>query len=127
MKYLHPDQILFIHHQVVSASGGSAGLRDRSLLESAVYRPHASFGGSDLYPDLYTKAAVLCHSLIHNHPFVDANKRSAYETLRVFLQINGFDISAHDADKFDLLLAVAESKMTVDQIAIWLEKHTKKI
>jgi len=127
LNYLYPDQVLYIHDQVVAVSGGSLGLRDRSILESAVFRPQSSFGGLDLYPDLFTKAAVLCHSLILNHPFVDANKRAAYETLRVFLQINGRDISAKDGDKFDMLLAVSEKKMTVDQIAAWLEAHTKPL
>ncbi len=127
MVFLHPDQVIYIHGQVLAVSGGLAGLRDRSLLESAVYRMQSSFGGSDLYPDLFSKAAVLCHSLICNHPFVDANKRTAYETLRIFLQLNCRDISASESAKFDLVVAVANGKMTVDQIAAWLGKHTIEI
>ncbi|MBI4179532.1 type II toxin-antitoxin system death-on-curing family toxin [bacterium] len=126
MKFLHPDQVIYIHGQVVAASGGPGGLRDRAGLESAIYRTQASFGGSDLYPDLNTKAAVLCHSLIHNHPFVDANKRTAHETLRVFLQLNGLDITAADQVKFEFLVSIAENKLTVDQIAQWLETHIQK-
>lgn len=127
MKFIHPDQVVYIHDQVVVASGGAAGLRDRDLLESAVFRMQAGFGGSDLYPDVFTKAAVLCHSLIHNHPFVDANKRCAYESARIFLQLNGYDISASVDNAFDFIVSIAENKQTVDQIAGWLEEHTKPL
>jgi len=59
VKYLYPKQVLYLYQQVIQRSGGTLGLRDEGVLESAVYRPQASFGGQDLYPDLFSKAAAL--------------------------------------------------------------------
>ena len=76
MIYLTPEQVLFIHSRLVAETGGSHGVRDLGLLESAVARPRATFDGKELYPDLFTKTAVLMDSLINNHPFLDGNKRT---------------------------------------------------
>lgn len=86
MRYLYPKQILYLHQEIMERSEGSAGVRDQGLLESAVYRPQAAFGGEDLYPDLFSKAAVLGHSIIKNHPFVDGNKRTGFEAMRLLLR-----------------------------------------
>jgi len=126
VKYLYPNQILFIHQKVIEASGGSDGLRDQGLLESAAYRPQASFGGEDLYPNLITKVAALAHSVAKNHPFVDGNKRTAYETMRIMLRLNGYDIHASEDEKFKLMIDLAESKITEDSLANWLEQHIRE-
>ena len=94
MKYLHPKQVLYLYQQIIQQSGGTVGLRDEGLLESAVYRPRASFGGHDLYPDLFSKVAALGHSIIRNHPFVDGNKRVGFEAMRLMLRFDGRDLRA---------------------------------
>ena len=81
MRYLSLQEVISLHSLVIAQSGGSPGLRDRGALESAVAQPEASFDGEDLYPDLASKAAALGHSLIQNHPFVDANKRIGHSRL----------------------------------------------
>jgi len=101
-------------------------LRDQGLLESAAYRPQASFGGEDLYPNLITKVAALAHSVAKNHPFVDGNKRTAYETMRIMLRLNGYDIHASEDEKFKLMIDLAESKITEDSLANWLEQHIRE-
>lgn len=101
-------------------------MRDQGLLESAVYRPQASFGGEDLYPDLFSKAAVLGHSIIKNHPFVDGNKRTGFEAMRLLLRLNGYDIQASLNVKFDFVLAIAEGKLKEQAIADWLKQHSRK-
>jgi death-on-curing protein len=107
-------------------SSGGAGVRDQGLLESAVYRPQASFGGEDLYPDLYSKAAVVGHSIIKNHPFVDGNKRTGFEAMRLMLRLNGYDIEASLNAKFNFVMAIAEGKLKEQAIADWLKDHSRK-
>ncbi|HSE40350.1 MAG TPA: type II toxin-antitoxin system death-on-curing family toxin [Acidobacteriota bacterium] len=124
MNYLYPKQVLYLHEQIIQRSGGLSGLRDVRLLESAVYRPQSTFGGKDLYPDLFTKVAVFGHSIILNHAFVDGNKRTGFEAMRLFLRMNGFDLRASQKMKFDFVLKIATKKLTEQQIADWLRKKS---
>jgi death-on-curing protein len=89
MNHLTPEQVLFIHSRLVTETGGSHGLRDLALLESAVARPRATFDSKELYPDLFTKAAALMDSLIKNHHFLDGNKRTGITATGLFFRING--------------------------------------
>ena len=125
MKYLYPKQVLYLYQQIIRQSGGTIGLRDEGLLESAVYRPQASFGGQDLYPDLFSKAAALGHSLILNHPFVDGNKRVGFEAMRLMLRMNRFDLHASMDAKFDFVTDVAKGNVTEQAIADWLKQHSR--
>lgn len=126
MRYLYPKQVLYLHQEVMERSGGSAGVRDQGLLESAVYRPQASFGGEDLYPDLFSKAAALGHSIIKNHPFVDGNKRTGFEAMRLLLRLNGYDIQASLNAKFNFVLAIAEGELKEQAIADWLKQNSRQ-
>ena len=125
MNYLYPKQISYLHQQIVEVSGGSGGLRDEGLLESAVYRPQATFGGQDLYPDLFSKAAALGHSIIHNHPFVDGNKRVGFEAMRLMLKLNRYDLKASMDEKFKFVMAIAEGKLREQAIADWLRQYSR--
>jgi death-on-curing protein len=126
VRYLYPKQILYLHQEIMERSEGSAGVRDEGLLESAVYRPQASFGGEDLYPDLFSKAAVLGHSIIKNHPFVDGNKRTGFEAMRLMLRLNGYDIQASLNSKFAFVMAIAEGKLKEQAIADWLKRNGRR-
>ena len=108
MKYLSPEQVLFIHSRLIDTTGGSHGVRDIGLLQSAVSRPKATFGGKDLYPDIFRKAAALMESLARNHPFVDGNKRTAITSAAVFLGMNGYrlDTTQKELERFTLSVAV---------------------
>ena len=125
MKYLYPKQVLYLYQQIIQQSGGTVGLRDRGLLESAVYRPQASFGGQDLYPDLFSKAAALGHSIISNHPFVDGNKRVGFEAMRLMLRLNGCDLRALFEATYDFVIEIAKGKLTEQAIADWLKHHSR--
>ena len=127
MKYLGYKQALFVYRRVLEETGGAAGLRDQGGLRSALARPQASFGGKDLYPALFEKAAALAESLARNHPFVDGNKRMALACMRVLLKINGFQVTASQEAKVSLILQIVEHKLTVQEVAEWLTKHTKKL
>lgn len=124
-KFPDLDEIVAIHFRVTEKTGGSQGVRDWDLLASALGRPQATFGGIDLYPDLFLKAAALVQSLSSNHPFVDGNKRTALATLEYFLFLNGIEIKATQREKVDFTLWSENEKPKLEQIAGWIKKHTK--
>lgn len=123
MKYLYPRQIIYLHQQIIELSGGSPGVRDEGLLESAVYRPQASFGGHEFYPDLFSKAAALGHAIIQNHPFLDGNKRVGFEAMRLMLRLNDHDIRASEKEKFDFVMAIAKGALKESGVADWVARH----
>jgi len=124
MNYLTPEQVLFIHSRLVTETGGSHGVRDLGLLESAVARPRATFDGKELYPDLFTKAAALMDSLINNHPFVDGNERTGITAAGLFLRINGWKLNAPLEELETCTLRVATVGMKVAELALWLRDNT---
>lgn len=126
MNFLFPTQVLYLHKRITEAIGGAAALRDRGLLESAVYRPMATFGGVDLYPDLFTKAGALGHSLIGNHPFVDGNKRTGYEAMRLTLRLNAHDMRASEDEAYRFVMGMAAGKIDEHAAAAWLKAHAVK-
>lgn len=116
---------MYLYQQIVEQMGGTVGLRDEGLLESAVYRPQMSFGGQDLYPDLFSKAGALGHAIICDHPFVDGNKRVGFEAMRLMLRLNGYDLSASLERKFDFVMEIARGKLTAQGVAEWLRQHSR--
>jgi death-on-curing protein len=123
MIYLTPEQVLFLHAQLVAETGGSHGVRDLSMLLSALGRPLASFDDQDLYPDIYTKSAALMDSLIRNHPFVDGNKRTGIAAAALFLRLNGYRLTAANSDLEKFTLQVARSELALEAIASWFQLH----
>lgn len=125
MKYLTPQNVIQIHFEIVEETGGSQGLRDLGLLESAVLRPQATFGGKDLYPTLILKVAALVHSLLLNHVFAHGNKRTATISMVEFLMLNGKKFEATNKEVVDFAMWVENKKPTIEEIAKWIEKHVK--
>lgn len=126
MKYLTVKDVLLLHNLAIDESGGSHGLRDLGLLESAVARPQASFGGEDLYPTIFIKAGALVHSLLRNHPFVDGNKRTSMYSAMTFLELNGYRFIAKQKEVVNFALRVENEKLPVEEIAKWLKGHVRK-
>lgn len=104
-----------IHAEVIQRFGGSDGVRDFTLLESAVAAPQAGFGGKSAYKDLPEVAAAYLYFLCQNHPFIDGNKRAALGACLVFLRLNGIPSSPDGPDWEELTLAVAASKIDRDE------------
>lgn len=123
MRYLAINQVLLIHERILDKFGGAGGLRDWGLLDSAVNRLRATFDGKDLYPDIFTKAAALGHSLVLNHPFVDGNKRTAWETMKRFLAENDIRLKVVRGEIVDLTLRIEDKSLGVEHIASWLKDH----
>lgn len=121
MLYPTSNQIIRINANVLA---GAYRLRDADMLESAVLRPQASAFGQDAYPTVYDKAAALLHSLVLNHPFNDGNKRTAILSALLFLRLNGIEKNWIDEQAYWSVIAIAQGKRTVTQVAAWLRQHT---
>lgn len=124
--YLTFEQVLVIHDDQIERYGGRHGLRDLSLLESAILRPQTTFGGKELYPSVFDKAAAMMHSLILNHPFEDGNKRTGSVSAIVFLEMNGFILDVGQGELVDVVLKVESKNWGVKELSNWLEKNSKK-
>jgi len=124
--YLTSEQVLFIHYRLIEETCGCHGIRDLALLQSAIERPKSTYGGDDLYPDIFTKAASLMHSIIKNHPFVDGNKRTSITAASIFLLRNGHALTASNDELERFTLNVASENVEVEEIAEWFRKYTKK-
>lgn len=127
MRYLSISEIFEIHDLIISSSGGSRGIRDINALESAVNLPRQTFDQKDLYPDIVTKAAALCFSLVMNHPFVDGNKRVGHASMETFLILNGYEIISSVDEQERVMLELAAGKMSRIYFSEWLNNHISHI
>lgn len=126
VKYLSAETILVLHSEVIDKIGGSHGIRDVGLLAAISDNPKAVFGGNELYPDIFTKAAVYLESIVNYHVFIDGNKRTGITACARFLYQNGHNISATNKEVEKFVLSVAAEKIEMSIIVAWLKKHTKK-
>jgi death-on-curing protein len=118
---------LAIHDRQLAEHGGSDGVRDDNLLESALARPQQLFAYGDPAPDLADLAASLAYGLARNHPFVDGNKRTAAVACETFLELNGVTLEAEDLELFPIYLALAEGKLAEKELANWLRAHLRTV
>lgn len=113
--------VLSLHEELLAEHGGASGIRDEGLLDSALARPQNiySFGSTDLF----TLAAAYINGIVRNHPFIDGNKRTAFMTGYVFLGRNGKELVADEAEATQIMLALAGSKVSEEDFALWLKKN----
>lgn len=123
MIKLTKEQILLLHSNIIKMTGGSDGIRDIALLESALESPFQSYAGEELYPSIQAKAARLCYGLVKNHAMVDGNKRIGVHTMLVFLSANGYELQYTQKELTDLILDVAADKKQYEDILQWLLEH----
>jgi death-on-curing protein len=116
-----------IHNKLIDEFGGSKGVREDSLLESALNRPYATFDGIDLYPSATEKAAAIFESLIINHPFMDGNKRIAYTLMEILLREGGLSLPIPEDEKYRLVISASTGEIRFDEIKIWIEDNAKPI
>jgi death-on-curing protein len=121
--WLEKALVLAIHDRQLAEHGGSAGLRDEALLESALARPQQLHAYGDPAPDLAYLGAALAYGLARNHAFVDGNKRTSHVAYRTFLLLNGAELIATDEEKYVHMLALAEGKLTETDFAAWLRER----
>ena len=125
MIFFDVDQVIKLHSSLITKTGGMDGLRDKNLLDSALKSPFQTFGGKELYPDIFDKATQLCYSLIENHPFADGNKRIGVHLTLLFLMVNNENIEYSQEELIDFGLNIAAGKMSKYEIKEWLLGHKK--
>lgn len=111
IDFLTLEDVVQIHELQIARFGGSAGLRDLSLLESAIMQPQSSFGGAYLHQSIFEMAAAYLFHLTQNHPFIDGNKRVGLAAMLVFLELNGISIEHSTDELYDLTMKVASSEL----------------
>lgn len=119
-------EVEIVHNILIDKFGGSKGIRDLGLLESALARPFATFDGKDLYTNSIEKASAILESIIINHPFIDGNKRTAYTLMRLLLLENGLDISASQDEKYEFVISASKGEFRFEEIKNWIEYNLKK-
>jgi len=125
LVFLTTEMVQSIHEDQIQRYGGSFGIRDMGLLESAVAMPQAGFGGQYFHTDLFEMAAAYLFHIVKNHPFVDGNKRVGSMAAYAFLELNGKTFDAPEREYGDLVLAVAEGKRTKSAIAEFFRKYAE--
>jgi death on curing protein len=134
IKFLTVSQVLFINDQMVKRFGGSFGVRDLGLVESAVARSQASFDGEYLYTNIYDMVAALLQSLLKNHPFIDGNERSSSSNKRtaltstgIFLELNDHELKNYHQEEVEFAVQVDNQNLSLEEIAKWLRAHSQEI
>lgn len=126
VEYLAIEHAIAIHDILIEEIGGSLGIRNPGLLESAVSQPQQSFSGEDLYPSLFDKAAAYAFFISENQPFIDGNKRTAATVAGVFLDINGYALDCKEDEVYSTLMKLANKKITRGDLAEWIEENSRK-
>ncbi|HYE21628.1 MAG TPA: type II toxin-antitoxin system death-on-curing family toxin [Tepidisphaeraceae bacterium] len=123
IEWLTKEEILAVHEQVLAAHGGTAGVRDPGLLESALGRPQhlAAYGQGDVID----WAAAYAHGIANNHPFLDGNKRTAFVAAALFLECNGFRVIAAEEEVVLMVLGLADKSISQDAFAEWLRQNVE--
>lgn len=117
------DKVLLLHKLIAEETGGSIGVRDEGLLESALESAFSGFGGQEFYPTKEEKGARLGYTLISNHAFVDGNKRIGVYIMLTFLEVNGIRLECSDEELVHVGLSVADGSMGYEELLAWVRDH----
>ena len=123
MKKLTKPQVITLHSTLIEEFGGSYGLRDEGLLDSALAAPFQTFGGQSALKTVHQKAARLGFGLIMNHPFVDGNKRIGAHVMLTILAMNGIELTYTQQELYETILQVASGEMSFDALVNWVLEH----
>jgi death-on-curing protein len=124
--FLSLEEVIEIHRDQIERHGGSPGIRDMGLLQSAVAMPQASFGGQLLHADLFEMAAAYLFHIVQNHAFLDGNMRVGAAAAMVFLELNGAEVKITNEALAETVLAVAQGKLGKPAAAEFLRKHSHR-
>ena len=125
--FLTLDEVLALHRDQIHRYGGTSGIRDQTLLSSALGTVSATFGGQFLHQSLHEMAAAYLFHIAQNHPFLDGNKRVALAAALIFLWMNDIEIEADDTELTELVVGVAEGRVSKPEVAVLLQKHARPI
>ena len=125
--FIPRDIIVSIHEKLIDLYGGISGIQNEGLLDSALEQPKIMYDGDYLHDSLIKMAAAYGFHLCMNHPFVDGNKRIALVAMDIFLQRNGYEISASEKEVYEVIIKLAADKLTKNELSVWLEDNTSKL
>ena len=117
------DKVLLLHQLIAQETGGSIGVRDEGLLESALEAAFSGFNGQEFYPTKEEKGARIGYCLIANHAFVDGNKRIGVYVMLTFLEVNGIHLDCTNEDVVHIGLSVADGSMDYEELLAWIKEH----
>ena len=121
-KFLNKKAVLKIHNQQIEKFGGSFGIRDEGLLESALAQPQASFGGEFLHSTICEQAAAYLYHISMNHPFIDGNKRTAFAVMDTFLRLNKYYLNLTNEQAYTLVLQVVQGEISKAELINLLQQ-----
>jgi death on curing protein len=124
---INKSTVLRIHELSIIQYGGSDGIREEGLMESAIARPYQTFGGEDLYPSVIEKAAAIGESIIINHPFVDGNKRTGFLAMLAILEEKGLELTLSKEDVYNFVIKISTGQLKFEQIVEWLKNNTHSL
>lgn len=123
MIVLSKEQAMLLHTQLVQITGGTDGMREEGLLDSALHAPFQSFGDTAAFPSVQQKAARLGYGLVKNHAFLDGNKRIGAHTMLVFLALNGVELTYTQEELSGIILQVAAGEASCEDLLRWILQH----
>lgn len=123
MIWLSKDQVLYLHSELIKATGGLDGLRDDNLLQSALLSPMQTYNSVELFPSLIDKAVRLACGLTQNHPFIDGNKRIGAHAMLVTLKLNGISLSYTQQELSSVFLELASGEIAYEELKVWVQSH----
>ena len=127
LRWVRKHAVLVLHSMSLDIHGGSPGLRDEGLLDSALVRPQQIYSYGDPPPDLAALAAAYAVGIARNHPFVDGNKRAALTCLGQMLNKNGYDLVASESETYEMMMALAADTLLEDDLAIWIRQNSEQL
>jgi death-on-curing protein len=122
-KFLSISQVLDIHQDEINSFGGTSGIRDEGLLDSALAQPQATFFGELLHPTIGEQAAAYLYHLAMNHPFIDGNKRTAFAVMDTFVTLNGYSLNLSQEQAYNLVIRVVQKEISKEELSAFLELH----
>ena len=125
-KFLDKETILYFHSDQIKRYGGSFGVRDENLLESALAQPQATFNGKYLHKNIYEKAAAYAYHICKNHPFIDGNKRIALIAMVTFLYVNRYELKISEKEMYLLIMGIANNSISKEDLTDYIKNYTTK-
>lgn len=122
-SFLSTSQVIDIHKRLIQKFGGTAGIRDNGLLDSALAQPQATFASELLHPTIHEQAAAYLFHLAMNHPFLDGNKRTAFAVMLTFLNLNSYQLSLSQDQAYNLVIRVVQREISKEELSGFLELH----
>jgi len=122
-RFISISQVLDIHQDEINSFGGTSGVRDEGLLDSALAQPQATFGGELLHPTIHEQAAAYLYHLAMNHPFIDGNKRTAFAVMDTFITLNAYSLNLSQEQAYNLVIRVVQKEISKEELSAFLELH----